>query len=217
MNPEGEGNDRMVTDSTGAGGAPDGPQDNLEKPRCAYFYYVSEGKGDARHPHAAVEAYLMQEDGIGPRDKIEDLIPVWAQRAKDRRMRPVGWALGDLRWRRKSFLVVVLDASSARFDSAEGLVIGEGADSFREKTLVDFATSDGSRMQAIYCLNLMRKKGGGGWDPDKIEHDKYYPLRLELTSKSGAERPIITHDDVGTNTGPPREDDDGGNHQVREQ
>lgn len=173
-----------------------------QPPRCAYFYYATASLQADRHEHLDVAAYLMQEAQIGASDKIEDLIPVWAQQAKARQMTPVGWALGDLRWRRRSYLVVVLDAAGVTFDSADDLVITDGDHTFKDKTLIDFTTANGSAMQAIYCRNHIRKRDGTAWKHN--ESESFSPLRLELARRDGSSQPIVTHDDVGTNTGPPK-------------
>jgi hypothetical protein len=167
-------------------------------PRCAYFYYVTPGEEKDGHFHGNVAACLMQEADIRPSDNIEDLISDWAQRAKDGQMSPIGWALGDLTWRRESYFVVVLDAPGYRFDSEESLVISNGDHTFKDKRLIPVTTSDGSRMQAIYCRNHIRKRNGEPWRHGDIR-EEYKPLMLAVTGAKG----LVTHEDVGTNLGPP--------------
>jgi hypothetical protein len=172
-------------------------------PRCAYLYYVTPIKAKTGDIHADVKAYLMQENEIGANEKIEDLISQWAERVKAEELTPVGWALGDLRWRRSSYLVVLLNVPGAMFTSAEGLVITGSKHTIFDRNLIDVQTNDGSKMQAIYCRNHIVKCGGGKWN-ENDRPEKFDPLRLDLEPIDAAAAPIVTHDDVGTNLGPPR-------------
>jgi hypothetical protein len=180
--------------------------DRAEALNCAYFYYVTPGRiGNDGHFHANVRAFLMQEGDFASSRDIKELIPEWAQRAKNNQMTPVGWGLGDLRWRRKSYFIVVLDAADWDFTSERQLSIREESETFSDKTLLKFTTADGTEMQAIYCRNHIRKKGGGEWDPHGGDHDTY-ELELNPTRRGAvadSPRRDRDHDDVGTNTGPP--------------
>lgn len=182
------------------------PDAEMAPPRCVYFHYVTPTRSPLLHHHGYVETYVMQESAICPGDRLEDLIPVWAQRVKKRELEPVGWAFGDVRWRRRSYLVVVLNAPGLKFASAEALDIAGGtATKFGKKTLMNFTTADGTAMQSIHCLNHFRKQDGTSLgDRDR---DDFYPLRLAFTSVPLAvSDPVesFTHDDSGTNMGPER-------------
>lgn len=170
--------------------------------RCAYFYYVTPETPAVGHPHANVEAFLMQEEQISASARIEDLIPVWAQQAKDEQLTAIGWAFGDLRWRRRNHFVVVVNAPGYHLDSEEALVITGGGHTFTDKTLMSFTTTDGTKMQAIHCLNHVRRADGTAMG--ERDRDDFYPLKLEFAHAAGSMHPLVTHDDTGTNIGPRR-------------
>ncbi|AQR73561.1 hypothetical protein [Sphingomonas sp. LM7] len=165
----------------------------------AYFYYVTPGQTMHGY-HGKVEAFLIHAGDVNSSAKIEDLIPIWTSEIKSGARKPVGWGLGDLKWRWKSYLVVVLDAPGYKFGSAEGLVITGGRHTFTGKTLTQFTTTDGSKVQAIYCINHVKKKNGKPWKDAELE--TFYPLKLDVL-RGPSVHPFFSHDDTGTNTGPP--------------
>lgn len=171
-----------------------------EQFRCAYFYYVTPPGPAPLHVHANVEVFVMQANEIGPSAKIEDLIPVWAQKAKDGQLTPVGWGLGDLRWRKRNHFVVVVNVPGYHLASEEALVITDGKKTFTNKTLINITTADGTRMQAIHCRNHVQRDDGTPLQEGDLR--LFDPLRLELTHTTGGLYPLRTHDDVGTNIGP---------------
>lgn len=181
------------------------PHAELTPLRCAYFHYVTPGSTLARHHHGFVETYVMQEGAIGESDKLEQLIPVWAQKVKNGEIDPAGWAFGDVRWRRESYLVVVLDAPGFKFGNANALTITDGDHTFGKKQLIDIRCDDGTAMQAIYCINHFKNKVDGKPLPDG--KSEQFKIKLDITpvTPAGADTvKMVTHDDVGTNIGPRR-------------
>jgi hypothetical protein len=179
--------------------AKQGREEILEPLQCVYFYYATPGS-DPKHPD--IKAYVeLYPNAIG---NIEKEIETLAKRAKtDPTMKPAGWAMGDLRWRRKSYLVVVLDHNDMKFGSEKALRIEDKDKCFEAKKIITFKL-DGNDVQAIYCRNKFKDKDGNdiNGDHDHPDHEEY-DIYLDLVPKTLlSEAPPLTHADTGQNIGP---------------
>jgi hypothetical protein len=163
-----------------------------------YFYYVTPAPAGDHHPN--VKAYFISDDWQPSEPTIKDQIRRLAEQARRGALgRAAGMALGDLNWRYKSYLVVVLDAPGADSALQLDLEITDGGHTFEGKTLTD-VTADGAKLRAVYFRNRIKKANNGTWN----RQPECFKLDLKVSPAAGLGPPIFTHDDVGTNLGPPR-------------
>ncbi len=173
----------QAQDSGNGGGGGSGSQAS----QYIYFYYVTASR-DGKHPY--IEA-CAHKRGAG---SLEEEIAALIDKAQGGRMEPSGWAMGDLRWRHRSHIVVALDATDHEL---HGVTFSDIGDVDHTKTFIHGTTGEVRGLPVWHCLNTHEKKNGTQWgETDKEE----FNVHLEVHSR---EKGILGHNDTGTNTGPP--------------
>jgi hypothetical protein len=172
--------------ASGGAAAPYPPGD----PQCVYLYHVT-ASPDGDEPY--IEAFIHNHDkAIGAGD-IEPLIVELAQKAAGKEIQPYGWAIGDLRWHRISYIAMVMHDPKRVFRDEKAFLIADKYQAFDENTFFTFKIG-ADDVQAIYCRNDIKYKNGqpsGGVESFRLYlyPDPNYRHRL--------------HEDTGQNMGPP--------------
>jgi hypothetical protein len=185
-----------------------GDAPNGLKAHCIYFYYLKETP-DLKEK---TRAFFLEYDHALNRDALEKEIPKLIEKANNGAIRPVGWKLGDIRWRRKSWFVVVLDddhhklkpgdAVSFEFKSSTGQSPAGPNHNFRYGKDIPISRT----ITGFVCYNQMKGSHGRPLDDEsevffvKVNHGGHGDGQ---GGGKGAIERRFTHDDSGTNTGPP--------------
>jgi hypothetical protein len=158
--------------------------------RYIYFYYVTPPTPSDHH--LQVQAFVIHEkQGIS---NINTRIHELAVAAREGRLSPSGWAIGDIKWRKPSYLAIVLDAGTLKLENVkfEDEEKGDASYTFKNRRkLVPIGNVSG-----WYCINHVRKKDGSPWIHDKED----FKVLLETVPPFPHE--IRGHNEAGTNTGP---------------
>jgi hypothetical protein len=171
---------------SGAAAAPYPPGD----PRCVYLYHVT-ASPDGNEPY--IEAFVHNHDkAIGAGD-IEPLIIALAQKAIDKEIQPCGWAMGDLRWHRISYIAIVMHDPNRVFRNAKEFVIYDKQQAFGDNIFFTFKIG-ADEVQIIYCRNDIKYKNG---QPSGSVQE------FELRLNPDPNYPHHLHEDTGQNMGPP--------------
>jgi hypothetical protein len=113
-------------------------------------------------------------------------------------IQPSGFQLGDIRWRKKSYFVVVVEDPKywlAKDNAVSFTYQGGGGGNHSFKSGKDILV--GSNVTRFFCINHMRKYGAQGGDVDA--NGEQYTVTLNHPMAVN----ILAHSDTGTNTGPP--------------
>jgi hypothetical protein len=168
-------------------------------PHCIYYYHIT----PSADPPTRV--YFLDKRRPISTFELGGLIAELARNAHSDgdSPSPCGWDMTDLIWRRKSYLVVVLD------DPATSLVKGDGfqfPDANNHTFLdgadfdVDVSSTPGvvEMRSGLWCINHMMNEAGqdlGGTD--------FEIFRVHFNTGGGSMFAMSYPDDSGTNMGPP--------------
>lgn len=149
--------------------------------RCIYFYYLTESN-DAKYN---VRTFFIEYP-----DKISDIenkIVEILDSIRSGKLMPCGWALGDLKWRRISYIVIAYDDWGQQLKQNDAITIDydkyfKGGQDLLLKTPYQNIT-------CFYCENYV------GPATQKIQ--------ITVNHGHGTPFQITTHNDSGTNMGPP--------------
>ena len=173
-------------------------------PWCIYFYYIGKrtnGTKFVRHYY-----YTNENEELDPED-LPDRIKTLALNARlederDQKPPPTGSDLHFVVWTRKSYLVFMIDIEGLNFDPNDPVSItsvsGNPNRSFYDGKMVTITLpthATGTAAPSVFrCINHMKK--GNGADQDGKE-------RFKITLNTIPQLSIVSHDDGGTNMGPP--------------
>ncbi|HEY0043844.1 MAG TPA: hypothetical protein VGB62_04760 [Allosphingosinicella sp.] len=169
-------------DDSGSGGA---------EPGYIYFYYVTATR-DGEHPY--IEASVHKRSSGSLEENIADLI----HQAKAGDNHPSGWGMGDIRWRHRSHLVVVLNDGGC---DLHGVIFSNPPRSGvqHKVTFTSRRLDTIGNLPVWICTNNL-------WDRNKNpltrRISQRFGVALDVRSKNGV-APSLGHNDSGTNTGPP--------------
>jgi hypothetical protein len=141
--------------------------------------------------HLFTEAYFYDAGAPIHKNQIGDLVSELIEKARLKQIRPVGWHVGDLRWRRISYLALVVDDAD---DELEDVLVNgklpKDTKSFRQSRKI----AKKGAISGFWLLNEIQAEDGSG------------PLKGEATVSIRMKRkkhPLLGHEDSGTNMGPP--------------
>lgn len=175
-----------------------------------YFYYMTypEG-GDESQPVVKVYYHHNPDRPIDPNEQLIGHIKELALNAKVGDFLPpcCGQSFSAVRWRKKSYFVILLDDPVDRFADGNGISIqfteeqeeGAANHSFFNARALDIELPWGT-VTALCCVNLMQSSHGGDLGDDQIE-------RFNLDIRSNAR---MLHIDAGAGF---EDGDDGGTNQ----
>jgi hypothetical protein len=175
-------------ESSGGGGGGSGGAGSPAL-RYVYFYYMKPPRSQSDH-HPIVEAFVIHDkNGIrNIESRIRDLV----KDAREGRLSPSGWTIGDIRWRKPSYLAVVIDGNALKL---KDVLIEEPGGGDASYTFIGAKKFDpGSGLTGWYCTNLVKKKHGS-WNYDE---EKFH-VKVDTIPPLGRR---LGHDETGTNTGP---------------
>lgn len=158
-------------------------------PQCIYFYHLSLDPEDATHPR--VRAYFHDEKATITPAAAGALAKALLIEARSGALNPVGYGVGDLRWRRVSYLIFVADDTLGDID---GVGLPERHVSFGPK----FRIRDLDQAFGVAYWNKVlpgpeaHEMEGGRWAE---------PFRIH--AHPGGSKSLFEHEDTGTNMGPP--------------
>lgn len=172
--------------------------DNLH---CVYFYYVK-FNGTAFEMKSY---YYFDEDT--PIRNDHDLITIIGKLAINAKRGdfappPFGTTISAAPWRRKSFMVILMDDNQHQFPNEDALIIDclevaeEINHSFFNARKLDINLA-GNAVTALCCVNLMQHR-----DNRNME-DRDPPERYEVKYRPNGPRASGVRDDGGTNQGGP--------------
>jgi hypothetical protein len=127
------------------------------------------------------------------RASLERRIPDIVRSIRDGRLTPSGYKLGDIKWRRKSYFVAVLDDPHSNLIQRNAFTFYLEGGSAQE----NYSFFDGvdirilNNVTGFYCINRM------------ISEDGDWPREKEEKYKVIANHVHRLHEDTGTNLGPP--------------
>jgi hypothetical protein len=168
-------------------GAPEAELGRL--PQCVYFYHLSADPSSS--DPVRVRAYFHDEKRDITPAAVDGLANTLLRNARNGTIHPAGYGLGDLRWRRVSYLVFVVDGALGGLD---GIGLPEGHLSFGPKFKV------GSLDQAdgvAYLNKLVRGQNAGNLPGGRWQET----FRMEAHPSMA--KSLLDHEDSGTNMGPP--------------
>lgn len=163
---------------------------------CMYFYRLT----DSPDPKQNVQAYFVDFGRAIDRNIIGQEIAEAKKKIDDGEVTIGGYALGDLRWRRRSYLVFL-------YEEPGGILRGGDAVTFKDMTggdLHPFADGEDIKIgttPCFYCLNHMAYRGGNQPIPPRTSEQ--FTLHVQHMRKGGRKFERRGHSDTGTNTGPP--------------
>ncbi len=158
---------------------------------CMYFYHLTP-TGD--------KAYLVDFGRVISRQKIEDEIVEAKRRIDKGEVTIGGYALGDIRWRRRSYFVVWYEDPHGTLKGCDAVVFKDMDDG----DLHPFADGDDFEIgdaTIFYCLNHMTSRGGNQPVPD--HESEHFKLHVQHGKRGDRAFERRGHTDTGTNTGPP--------------
>jgi hypothetical protein len=161
--------------------------------QCIYFYYLTESKIEKEK----TQTFFIERDYVIT-DLAHEIDTIMKDIFVDKTLKPCGWGLGDVRWRRKSYIVVLFDDLVHKLNENDAVTFTPYY-SFKGGT--DIKTIQGyPRVTGFYCENHMTDSNGGpvgakGETFDvKVNHDGHH---------NSSKLKFFTHNDSGTNMGPP--------------
>jgi len=162
---------------------------------CVYLYYLV----SVTPNHAHVEVYF--EDQGAPIRNIESTIKEMVYKIINGSIRPVGWAVADLDWRRRGYIAAVLNSGTRRLepdDAIEFIYDGKGGGNHTFRSGTDLRDFDD--VSASHCLNYMVRKDGKPWKEDEFEGFK---VKFNHRARAAGAEDRRSHNETGQNTGPP--------------
>lgn len=190
-------------------------------PWCAYFYYVGRVATDGTVRPAAVYQYISHQGPI-ERSQLRQLVTQLALNARapadDQNPKPsTAW----FPWRRKSYIIMLVDDPSFSFDQDNAIAITErvSGENYTFFDGVDFndialpGPADGPAMEyvtAVCFTNHMKRSAAGddlGDDEEQRFTATFSPPLSSLfvfeTAVSLTDDSVEAEEDHGTNMGPP--------------
>jgi len=176
---------------------------------CIYFYYlqfVEKNKGEDAAPVVTAYYHFDEDTAIKDDQHLEDLVTKLGANARAGDFAPpsCGSGISAVPWRRKSYLVILLDHPVLKFRDKHALQIickkkpGEPINHsfFNARKLNIDLPGDGSGavVTALSCVNLMQHEDGR--DLEDNEEEKF-----AVSVIPGG--PLRYRDDSGTNQGGP--------------
>jgi hypothetical protein len=158
-----------------------------------YLYYLR----TTGNPQSGTEVYCLDRRNPIQPNGIEAEIRTIVGEIESGDHNPCGWRIGDVRWRRRSYMVFLLEDSTETLNT----VIFTPGHAFRSgQNIAEFNSPHGKRITGYYCSNHMKK-------PDDSDVDGFgEAIRVHVyhTGSHGPPLPVaFGHEDTGTNLGPP--------------
>jgi hypothetical protein len=173
----------------------------VEEPHCIYFYYLTPKDSE----EADVRAFIADMRHEVKENDVDDLIAGFVKEARDKIYNvliPFGLRFADITWRRQSYVVLVVD--DAKYKLSKDMVDFKYDNEIASHTMTQkkqVKVPGGEMWSGVRFLNSIAKKYGK-WSSES--DDEKMKLKISYTSKSsGKELKIDTHNDSGTNMGPP--------------
>lgn len=175
-----------------------------DRPWTAYFYYVPKGP---RTPARSVRYDYYSHQGRIKKDDLKEIIESLTlnarQKLEDQGPKP---ADKKERWRKKSWIILVVDDPNYAFDRPGVIIRADpasepnhtfyDADQFNHMPVREPNSPALSNVSAIYFMNHMK----GGWDENDVSPGQYQFFQFDFLPPIGF--PLVP-DDGGTNLGPP--------------
>ena len=167
-------------------------------PECIYFYYINPY---LRWPMRVYYAEI-------PKGKtIKKVVQELADNAVDDEHSPppCGWSLGDLRWRRRSYLAMVVDDPNERVNPDDPAIFdiarGQSNHTFLDGEYVDITAGKSKKaLTGFWCINHLKKDEKGG----ELGDDEKQAFSIAPNSPSARQAmAVLGGGDSGTNMGPP--------------
>lgn len=174
------------------------PRDRTLKAECIYFYYLTEDPD----PRYNLRVFVIDRERYIPPQEMQREIETIVADIRNGNLTPCGWAFGDVKWRRKSYIVVVFDDPNGKLSRGNAVEflhnVGGDDHPFRDgDDIQQFGTITG-----FYCFNHMKQQGTNhDLPPGKSEC--YKVTAIHEHRLGGAVTSIRGHNDTGTNMGPP--------------
>ncbi len=162
-------------------------------PRCIYFYYLVPHNQN----HADVNCFIYDRNQVLNDATVDGLIPGFLAQAQGgayANLTPVGSFFEDITWVRQSYLVIMVDPSY----TLQNIRIWDSSHTLFNRRPLNIGSATGVRYH-----NYIVRRGGQTWNRDKREKEQLW-IEIEFrarSSKMGLQ--IASHDDSGTNMGPP--------------
>lgn len=168
------------------------------RPTCLYLYYLIPTSVD----HADIEVFVNESSVRLDDNNIDDFIKSTIVKIKNGDLHAVGWSFRDLAWRRISYIAVIADHARFILDHSGGVKFKKNGN-HAEYTFKDLQPVSGldANLTGVRCINHMLDDEG-----DRLgEHDREtFKVKLKFKTRQGFNDPgPRTHDDSGTNLGPP--------------
>lgn len=176
-------------------------QDPNIRSKFIYFYYLTEDTGIE-----TTAAYVAHRRNPILHGNVQTSISAILNEITLGSLQPSGSDLGDIVWRHKSYIVVVLDSPGEKLTQNDAvtfeLIGGGGNHSFRAGKDIPALPAPYQHLSAFYCYNLMKHKDGhvlgdGEFERFQVVVNHGQPQHHVLPN-------MFTHQDSATNLGPPR-------------
>lgn len=172
-----------------------------DDPHCIYFYYIVPNPSDPTNPQ--VRVFYHDEHKTMTWGRVKKVITGIAQiaAAHDDFPAAIGNSLPAAKWRRKSYLVFLIDSDADEFAPGQAVAfswrgMGGNHTFFKGRDWKVDLSSTKRRRSAFACINYFRKNDGTPWhDGDEETFDLSFVL--------GGQIPFRRIDDGNTNLGPP--------------
>jgi hypothetical protein len=158
------------------------------RPYCIYLYHLTP-IGSSQE--VFTEAYFYDAGAPIHKNQVEDLVLDLVQKARLKQIRPVGWDVGDIRWRRISYLAFVVDDLD---DELTGIEINRKAPKDTKSFSQSGKIAKKGAASGFWLLNEMKAEDGSG----TLKGPETVKIRM-----SRRKHPVRGHEDSGTNMGPP--------------
>ena len=158
-----------------------------------YFYMI--------RSNDVLEEYFIRDRRPIPRNEMADFIREIAAEITDGSIPLSSHGRGSRVWKKRSYFVYYDPDAKLETRNAVTFTSLESGDNpcFRDGAEI----FDGSKVQAFYCINhMLRSSGHGPGDPERFDVHVNHGVAAAAEPQEKA-APIFTHDDSGTNTGPP--------------
>lgn len=210
----------MANDGSETGGKPQrvpvrddnpyGAAPNTIAPHSIYFYYMIPG-ASSDLGDADVRSYYYDNviDGVqvpigtGELDGVVRMLAVNASDQLDWPPRMYG-GIGDVKWRQKSYIVLLIASSTTKFKHLEGIKVKGGGsygmnhalyDAFDKDIEIDFPRTGRETMNMFCCTNHICDADG----KDLGNVKDWIPFTLQFAGPHA----LFLPDSGGTNMGPP--------------
>jgi hypothetical protein len=180
---------------------PNSPHHPNPPSKYIYFYYLKEVSPKVR-------AYRIEKQNPVSDTEIEALVKDVATRIKNGTYpdQPDGFTLGRLTWKKKSYIAIVLEDNQQKLINGNAVTFEleledgslDGNHTFRDGH--DIPLFD-NNITGFYCFNYMR--GVHGNDLGNREAERFWVEVHHNRSGMRAGAGPRSHDDAGTNLGPP--------------